>query len=231
MSRKLEECERHHDPFPYLVVPKLLPRMLAQRLSCSFPTELMRAMPAERTGNIYAHKHRSIFNLNQSGLSLLPDDTRDLWTIFHDAISALAPKLLAALPDAPANQRARDWKREDLVVRIDLWEDSAGYQILPHSEAPHKFANFLLYLSDDPALEGEGTALYTPKDPQFRCWSGQQLAREQFNLYKKAPYRHNLMFGFRKTDLSFHGKDMVATRTMPRRTVSMTIQDRNKFVA
>lgn len=231
LRQKLQTAQRHQQPFPHLIVPKLLPTALLRQLGASYPRPLMRAMPAERTGNVYAHRHRRIFNLDATGLKALPAESRDIWRSFHAAVTALAPELLSLLPAAPANQRCKVWQCQNLATRIDLWEDSTGYQILPHSEAPHKLANFLLYLTEDPDLLNEGTALYVPRDKEFRCWSGRQHPRELFELHSKAAYKANLLFGFRKTDCSFHGKEKVHSHAMPRRTISITIQERDHFVA
>lgn len=65
----------------------------------------------------------------------------------------------------------------------------------------------------------------------MRCWKGRQLPRNLFRLTATVPYRSNLLFGFRKTDTSFHGKEPVALQSgRPRLAVGISMQASNHYV-
>lgn len=228
---KLGQAERRSDPFPFLVVPKLLPRGLAAALEQAWPMDQMEAMPEYRTGNPYAHRARRLFRLNGESVLRLPERSRRLWGLFHQLMVTLTPSLMGALPVPPPTQKSAETDGVSLYPRVDLWADYTGYQVPPHTEAPHKFANFLFYLSSDPSHSGEGTSIYVPRDPHLRSWEGRQMHRNLFKRTATVPYRSNLLFGFRKTDLSFHGKEPITLQSeKPRLAVGISIQARENFV-
>lgn len=228
---KVRKADVRREPFPYLVVEKLLPSSVLATLNQSYPTlEQMDAMPEKRTGNPYAHQYRRLFPLNEQSIPGLEKQQRRFWKLFSDYMQLLAPKLLKALPEPPDGQKFRSVEPSELRTRIDLWSDRGGYQITPHTDAPHKLATFLLYCTDDSALSGEGTSIYRPKEEGFRSWSGRQFPYEQFEEVYRTPYAANRLFGFRKTDQSFHGKAPVAESTTDRRVIAVTVQTSESFV-
>lgn len=230
-TEKLDKAERHRDPFPYLVVEKLLPSSAIEAINQFYPNpEEMPTMPEERTGNPYAHRYRRLFPLNAETVKQMPKAQRRFWKVFSAYCERLAPTLLAALPTPPEGQQYRTVEPSELKTRIDLWSDRGGYQITPHTDAPHKLATFLLYCSPDPSLTDEGTSIYRPMNPDHTCWTGRQWPAEEFEEVFRSPYGANRLFGFRKTDRSFHGKRTVAESSTDRRTIAITIQTNDSFV-
>lgn len=230
-TQKLANAERHEEPFPYLLLDKMLPSRLIEAINQNYPSaETMAAMPQERTGNPYAHRYRRLFPLNAETMQSMPKPERRFWKIFSEYCAKLTPSLLGALPAPPAGQQFRTADPGELKTRIDLWSDRGGYQITPHTDAPHKLATFLLYCSPSPELSDEGTSIYRPLDPERTCWSGRQWPAEEFEEVFRSPYGANHLFGFRKTDRSFHGKRSVAESSSDRRTIAITIQTNEAFV-
>lgn len=230
--RKLATAETWSHPFPHLVAAKFLPTAMAKALADTWPHRLMQPMPTERTGNPQALKARRLYRLDQQGLRALPAGDQQVWQCFHDLITRLAPAMLESLPPPPRGQKMASAEGVRLAPRIDLWSDFTDYGVRPHTEAPHKFANFLLYISPDPSLTGEGTSIYVPRDTSLRSWEGSMMPREYFRCTGTVPYRANLLFGFRKTDLSFHGKERVELKkaATPRLTIGISIQPIDGFV-
>lgn len=230
--KKIKNANVSIEPFPYLFSEKLVPSELIKAINTFYPSlEMMEAMPGSRTGNPYAHKHRRLLALNQESIKNMEKDQKRFWKLFSAYIKLIAPRLLKALPEPPKGQQFTIAKPEDIKTRIDLWSDRGGYQITPHTDAPHKLATFLLYCSSDPSLASEGTSIFRPLDPAMRCWKGRQWPMEQFEEVYRAPYGANHLFGFRKTDQSFHGKLPVAESTQDRRTIAITIQTAEHFVS
>lgn len=230
--KKIKKATTEAEPFPYLFIEKLMPSELMKAVNTFYPSvESMEAMPGKRTGNPYAHQHRRLLALNEESTAAMPKEQKRFWRMFSTYVQILAPRLLKALPEPPAGQKYATAKPEEIKTRIDLWSDRGGYQITPHTDAPHKLATFLLYCSSDPALASEGTSIFRPLDPALSCWQGRQLPMDQFEEVYRAPYGANHLFGFRKTDKSFHGKLPVAESTQDRRTIAITIQTAEKFVA
>jgi hypothetical protein len=227
----LENATRNSEPFPHLYLPKLLPTALFQEVCRLYPSATsMESMPTRRTGNPYAHKFRRMLNLNEETLSALPSEQSAFWGFFLRLVEKLGPSMLASLPAPSSAHHYLDVPHADLKTRVDLWADRGGYQIAPHTDAPHKLATFLLYCSSSPALSREGTSIFVPRDPDRRCWSGRQWPMDEFHEVFRAHYGPNCLFGFRKTDRSFHGKYPVSESTDERRTIAITVQVRDGYV-
>lgn len=230
-KEKLRKAEIRREPFPYLLLEKLMPSSLLASVNKFYPSiEQMETMPNERTTNAYAHEYRRLFPINETSLPRMEKEQRRFWKLFAAYIELLAPKLLKALPEPPEGQRFTTADRSKIRTRIDLWSDRGGYQITPHTDAPHKLATFLLYCTDDASLADEGTSIYRPKQEGFKSWSGRQFSFEQFEEVFRSPYAANRLFGFRKTDQSFHGKAPVAESTTDRRVIAVTVQTSESFV-
>lgn len=186
--------------------------------------DIMTAMPEGRTGNAYAHRYRRLYPLNSDTVTLMPDEASRFWLQFDELIQSLIPQLMGALPEPPSTQKSVVFPYSEMKARLDLWADCGGYQIEPHTDAPHKLATFLLYCSVDPSLSNEGTSIFVPKQAGKTCWVGRQWPLEDFDEVHTTPYGANRLFGFRKTDSSFHGKRPVSSACSERRTIAITIQ-------
>lgn len=224
-SCKLAGAKKSASPFPWIEVEKFVPNALMDSINQHFPAaDVMDSMPETRTGNVYAHRYRRLFALNETSLPALPAESRRFWQTFEHFIQRMVPALFQALPEPPDAHRVDRSSMTELRARIDLWADRGGYQIPPHTDAPHKLATFLLYCSPESTLIGEGTSIFIPNDPSKACWQGRQWPFEQFQVVHTTPYGANRLFGFRKTDRSFHGKLPVAENSVERRTIAITLQ-------
>lgn len=222
---KLAGSRKQATPFPWLELDKFVPNALMDSIHQYFPgSELMSTMPEARTGNVYAHRYRRLFTLNEKTFQMLPAEASRFWQLFDAFIQRMVPALLQALPEGPKDQRIAHAPASELRARLDLWADRGGYQIPPHTDAPHKLATFLLYCSCEPSLSCEGTSIFVPLDASKTCWEGRQWPFEQFREVYTTPYGSNRLFGFRKSDRSFHGKLPVAESSAERRTIAITVQ-------
>lgn len=55
----------------------------------------------------------------------------------------------------------------------------------------------------------DGTTLYRPKDPSFRCPGGPHYPKKGFKKVKTIPYKKGTAFVFLKGDQSFHGVELI----------------------
>jgi len=229
--RYLRQCERRPDPYPVVVVDGFLDVRMMTLVSKSFPgADDMEDMPVERTRNAMARRNRKLFRLNPESLEGLAVDQAAFWAVFSAFIDLLSSEMMHALPDPASDLRVESFQ-SGFKVRKDLWMDRGGFQISPHTDGVQKYATFLLYCSGHSSLEQEGTSVFVPKENGFRSWNGKQYKFDDFDEVFRAPYRKNLVFGFRKTDNSFHGKYPGETTVEARKTISITVQSKRLFKA
>ena len=229
--RYLRQCERRPDPYPVVVVDGFLDVRMMTLVSQSFPgADDMEDMPVERTRNAMARRNRKLFRLNPESLEGLAVDQAAFWAVFSAFIDLLSSEMMHALPDPASDLRVESFQ-SGFKVRKDLWMDRGGFQISPHTDGVQKYATFLLYCSGHSSLEQEGTSVFVPKENGFRSWNGKQYKFDDFDEVFRAPYRKNLVFGFRKTDNSFHGKYPGETTVEARKTISITVQSKRLFKA
>jgi hypothetical protein len=83
--------------------------------------------------------------------------------------------------------------------------DTPDYQIKPHTDIKKKALTLLFYLPTDLSAQDYGTSIYVPKEKGF---TSDGTKRFEFDLFDKvftAPYVPNSVFGFKRSDNSFHG--------------------------
>lgn len=219
-------------PFPCVEISQILSPELFNAVNIFFPSiAQMSSMPVSRTANIYAQKYRNLFTLSSDNLKSLSEKSSRFWGFFKVFAQELGWILYEALPTHKDDVEYVRCTRGDIKVRVDLWSDLGGYQVSPHTDAPHKKATFLIYCSTEQTFRGEGTSLYKPLDENMKCWKGIQHPFENFREIYTTEYASNKVFGFLKTDNSFHGKKPTMTFDSPRKTIALTIQSKNDFVA
>ena len=225
-------AKRTSQPFPAIEVKDFLSPKMYECINKYFPSEQsMMSMPSRRTSNKAAHKYRKLFSLTNNNLECLDDSQRKFWLFFTTFVNKISSSLIDSLPSATADLRFIALSSKHIRTRIDLWRDQGGYQVSPHTDAPHKLATFLLYCSDCSSLVDQGTSIFVPKNTTFRCWAGAQYSFDLFDEVWRAKYEANRLFGFRKTDNSFHGKRLTKIADVPRRVIAITLQADGHYVA
>jgi hypothetical protein len=98
-----------------------------------------------------------------------------------------------------------------LVTEVDsrFVRDFDTYKITPHTDQPAKLASLLFYLPADESLHRHGTSIYRPLDPKLRCEGNARHEFASFARVATMPFLPNSLFGFFKTDRSFHGVEAI----------------------
>jgi hypothetical protein len=108
------------------------------------------------------------------------------------------------------------WKPElqnnniNLHSYIALTRDLKNYMIPPHTDYKYGLITMLFYLPRREELENKnwGTSIYLPKKGEI-VNTDQHYSLEKFNKIFTSSYISNTMFGFVKTDNSFHGVEKI----------------------
>jgi hypothetical protein len=98
-----------------------------------------------------------------------------------------------------------------LVTDLDsrFVRDFASYRIPPHTDQPAKLVSLLFYLPADESLRQHGTAIYRPLSADVRCEGNARHDFASFSKIATMPFLPNALFGFFKTDRSFHGVEAI----------------------
>lgn len=94
--------------------------------------------------------------------------------------------------------------------------DFTEYLIRPHTDKPSKLVSLLFYLPRDESMRHLGTSIYRPLDPEMRC---DGTTRHPFKKFKKVAtmeFLPNSVFGFLRTDQSFHGVEQIHEEAVER---------------
>lgn len=86
-----------------------------------------------------------------------------------------------------------------------LVRDAEGYSIGPHTDAPWKVVSLLFYLPYSDVDFDCGTSIFVPDDHETTNIGGPHFKEDGFSKAFTAPYIPNSVFGFWKTDNSWHG--------------------------
>ena len=106
-------------------------------------------------------------------------------------------------------------------LRIQLCRDLPGYSIGPHTDSTREPATMLFYLAKDQTMQDHGTSIYLPKTRNFTSDGTVHHNRSDFDLHYTAPYVPNSVFGFVRSDNSFHG---VEPTTAERDVLQVTVR-------
>lgn len=201
------------EPFPHFYQENVFPDEFYEEMLARLPSEENLTCHGE-SGLVApgTYEERFIFRLDDGDLAKLGDDDRRFWGAIRDWLDSdelLTPLLGKFGPhiEARFNGQATQLrvKQDSMLVR-----DIKDYALGPHTDARHRLLTMLFYLPADAGAPELGTSLYRPLDPAFRCEGGPHYPFDQFERIATVDYKPNAMFGFLKTDASFHGVEPVA---------------------
>jgi hypothetical protein len=191
------------DPFPHLVIDRLLPDEDYRRLQA--------AMPREEDW-LDAGRQRWNWNIDTG---TAPDHVRAIWHTMHQRIApeVLVPALVDKLrPHLAAYWTGRGIDASTLEARYYCDEGRLllrrpGYRLAPHLDPNHAAVTALLYLAREGDSDRYGTDLYRATMPQqYRGIFKADESGVEYELVRTVPYRPNTMLAF-ITPISLHGAE------------------------
>ncbi|HSD44508.1 MAG TPA: hypothetical protein VLD36_21920 [Burkholderiales bacterium] len=198
-------------PFPHFYVESVFPEDFYRELRARLP-EAAAYTRLDETGSVTkgAYQERSVCSL----LDLEEQEaTRDAGSFWADLNSWLMSERFAHLVAGKFRDGivARYGPEAELNMHMDcrLVRDLTRYAISPHTDTPTKLVSLLFYLPPDERLAHLGTSIYAPKDPNMRFKPTSHLSFDAFKKVTTMPFRPNSLFGFLRTDRSFHGVDQI----------------------
>jgi hypothetical protein len=212
---RLRASEVMLEPFPHYYLENVFPseyyRALLNYLPGSNVYQTLFDVSSLKFDNF---RYRYQRDLNEGWTDILPRELRNFWSDFNGWF--LSSQLAQAALDSFAEAlRARIGEKQSwpaASVEAQLIRHGAGYFLKPHSDLHTKLVVFLVYLAPDDSAAHLGTSLYRPKDPGFRCPDSSHYPFEHFVKVKTLPYKPNSLLGFVRSDISFHGVELLSEK-------------------
>lgn len=206
-------------PYPHFYVTDIFPEGFYAELRALLPPAGAYQSLAE-TGRVSAgaYKERSVFFFEEENLARIEVARAAFWSGFRDWLLDHEFMNLLVAKFAPHIEARFEGHSGEVQLSTEscLVKDGAGYEIGPHTDAPHRLLSLLFYLPDDSRWRHCGTSLYLPKDRNFTCAGGPHYLAEPFECVATMPYEPNTLFGFMRTDNSFHGVEPVTDPAIER---------------
>lgn len=174
------------------------------------------------------YKQRHSLSLIDEKLNLLPFPYFLFWHKFVASISSLnfASVLLKKFQIPLKKRFGENLPIEKMGVDIALVRDESGYSIGPHTDHPNKILTLLFYLPTSLDQKHLGTSIYTPKDPSIQYSGYEHHSFEDFNKLSTMPFVPNSVFGFLRSDSSFHGVEPFSCREKERISLCYTLWEK-----
>lgn len=201
-------AEVHGAPTPYFFIENVFPDEFYQYLLSQLPADRSYvSIDAAGLTAGAAYPERSIFQLNDPGLEELSGIDRPFWNqvaLALRSVDFLNVNMQKFAPWIPECRQSAD-SLPTLFPEALLIRDRTGYKLGPHTDAVDRVLSLLFYLPRDNSLESEGTALYLPLDPNFKCPGGPHYDFDGFIQVTRVPFKPNSLVGFVASEQSFHG--------------------------
>ena len=198
-------------PFPHFFVESVFPEDYYGALRVRLP-EAAAYTRLDETGTVSkgSYQERSVCSL----LDLEEHEaTRGAGSFWADLNSWLMSERFAHLVAGKFRDGiiARYGADAELNMHMDcrLVRDLTRYAISPHTDTPAKLVSLLFYLPPDERFAHLGTSVYAPKDPNIKVKGSSHLPFDAFKKVITMPFKPNSLFGFLRTDWSFHGVDQI----------------------
>lgn len=208
---RIESSPLRSTPFSHFMIEGIF--------SPSFYADLLKNLPDPfYYQSSKEYPQRRSLPIHEHTLTLLESDGHlfDFWSRFKkgicsDAFLSVVLKKFNAVSQAP------------LEPIVQLIKDKDHYSIGPHTDIPQKMITLLFYLPASTDQAHLGTSLYRPLDAAFRCPYGKHYPFESFEKVAQAPFLPNSVFGFLRTDDSFHGVELIGAHEKERNLLTYTV--------
>lgn len=231
---QIANAEVRRYPFPHFYVRPVFPDEFYQQLLARLPrTELL--TPIHETGTVgVADARTGIIKTRYeprhiAEITALEEDEAAMGSghLWRDLSSWLleAPFRDLILEKFSSAIAERFGEEVRLVTDMDsrFVRDFKSYQITPHTDQPAKLASLLFYLPADESMRRHGTTMYRPLAPELRCEGNARHDFASFSKVATMPFLPNALFGFFKTDRSFHGVEAIQDEGIERNALLYNI--------
>jgi hypothetical protein len=203
--KRFNDMEIKHSPYHHFFVDRLFPEDYYAQMMEMKPTEdeiVSIASTGRTTKGDYAD--RFVMHLQDGLANIKSDEKRKFWDqhrqwfCSQELMITLIKRFHTQLADAGV-------RNLNVFPEAMFMRDKKGYSIGPHTDSPRRLITMMLYLPSDTDHSHLGTSVYVPEGDDRRCQGNMHHKFDGFKNIYTAPYVPNSVFGFLKSDNSFHG--------------------------
>ncbi|WP_084438583.1 hypothetical protein [Niveispirillum irakense] len=206
--RRLQDVPMVLEPFPHIIVNDFLPADLYASACAQWPDhdDFGILQPDDLPARYQAP-------LTERWLRQCDPERAAVWRDVRNCL--FNPDIIDLMADRfPQVAAKRGWVDAPPQLNARIIQDHTGHAMLPHTDIEATLFSMLLYMPPpdwvpDPAAPPLGTALYRPRDPEFRGRGFDRYPRADFDLVSHAPYQPNHLLVYAPSDRSFHGVEPV----------------------
>jgi hypothetical protein len=192
-------------PYQHFYLRDVFPQDYYSELQRNLPDPAA-LMPIEQSGRARGYPERSIMMLGGEKPAGVSETQFQFWQrlaqwIFAGRLGNLVIGKFGPVVDA----RMQDAGDVEIIDELMLVHDRTRYSLGPHTDSPAKVISLLFYLPADERRAQLGTSIYVPKERGFTCPGGTHYPFERFDRVATMPFLPNSLFGFVRTNNSFHG--------------------------
>lgn len=231
VKRRLEQAHVHSSPYPYFYIENIFPEEFYQELLANLPeTEYFQSL--SQTGKVdpKTYAERFVLPFQEEQLGQLPFYHFLFWSKFAEAIKGdeWCSMLLEKFGEQIKERFGPHYERVTFSSTAELVRDRTNYSIGPHTDHPIRVLTLLFYFPSSKDQAHLGTSVYEPIDPSFEC---EGFTHHSFSGFKKvhtATFLPNSVFGFLKTNRSFHGREPILDKNVERNLINYYLQWNHK---
>lgn len=207
VKEQLENTDINKKPYPHIIVENVFPQEFYDSLlSNRIDDDCLSTLSELKRVDKWYPQSRKILELSYN-LPILSDTIREFWEETYYWFNSFFGKLIIKKFEPYILNRFGKIPR--LSVEVLYTRDRATYKLGPHTDSTKKVLTLLFYLPKNKSNSKLGTSMYVPLDKKFTCPGGPRYDFDKFKKIYTAPYIPNTMFGFLKTDNSFHGVESI----------------------
>lgn len=215
----IKETPLHTDPYPYFYVEDVFPADFYYELLAKLP-DLSFYRGISETGKVSkgSYQQRFILSLKSPAVEQLSLAQAVFWKNFSQMLdSELWTSLLIEKFGAHIKERFGYLSEMIQFSTVqELIKDQTKFSVGPHSDLPHRLCTLLFYFPNSNDQKHLGTSIYRPRDPTFQSDGHKHYPFEDFIKVDTVPFVPNSLFGFLRTDQSFHGVEPIREEKVER---------------
>ncbi|MDG2252910.1 MAG: hypothetical protein P8K73_04625 [Methylophilaceae bacterium] len=214
MAYKIANTQINVFPYPHLYVKNVFTDEYYAQIIKHLPHyDQLRTISDVRPIPKGGYLERFALNLDDKSLGVLSDKNYLFWSNLRKQFLSGGIKnfLLSSKFSAYVESRFSNFKELEFFDELLLINDTLNYSLGPHTDSPKKVMSFLFYLPKDESQINLGTSIYVPKDTSFNCIGLNHYSHDDFIKIHTNDFLPNSLFGFIKTNNSFHGVEKIVS--------------------